>query len=431
MGNFFGTDGIRGIFGQNLTTSLAQTVGNALTQKVKNPKILIGSDTRLSSDILKCTLASGVMLGGGDVVDVGIVPTSAISFLTKNTFDFGIMISASHNLPKYNGIKIFQKSGRKMNDEEESELENFFSSTFESEHFGKYKQKNLSKKYVNFLLSNCEYDLKNLTICLDASNGSAYKIAPYLFRKLGAKVFTTACKNNGELINENCGSLHIENLQNLMKRKNGDLGFAFDGDADRVIAVNANGEIFDGDKILYILAKKFKSENRLYANTVVGTSHTNSGIMSALNKHKINLIRTDIGDKYVIDAMEKMNLMLGGEQSGHIILRDKISTGDGILTAITLTNCICKEQKTLSELFDAKLLPQCNLDVVVNDKIKVVNNEELREFISDITCDISPSGRVLVRASGTENKIRIMVEHPSLHKAKKYARELKQLVLKI
>lgn len=431
MANFFGTDGIRGIFGQNLTINLAQTVGNALTQKIKNPKVLIGSDTRLSSDILKCSLANGVMLGGGNVVDVGIMPTASISYLTKGNFDYGVMISASHNPPEYNGIKIFLKNGRKMNDEEESDLENYFSSTFESEHYGTYKQKNLSKKYKDFLLSNSEFNLSKYTICVDASNGASYKIAPYVFRKLGARVFTTACKNKGELINEKCGSLNIENLQSLIKRKNADFGFAFDGDADRVIAVDSNGEVFDGDKILYILAKKLKSENRLYANTIVGTSHTNSGIMTALNKNKINLIRTDIGDKYVIDAMEKMNLTLGGEQSGHIILRDKISTGDGLLIAITLTNAICKENKTLSELFDAKLLPQANINVVVKDKIKVVNNEELKKLITDITFSISPAGRVLVRASGTENKIRIMVEHPSQSKANKLAREIKSLVLKI
>ena len=318
-----------------------------------------------------------------------------------------------------------------MNDEEESALENYFSSTFESEHYGTYKQINLSKKYKDFLLSNAEFDLNKYTICLDCSNGASYKIAPLVFRKLGAKVYTTASRNKGELINEKCGSLNIENLQNLIKRKNADFGFAFDGDADRVIAVSGNGEVFDGDKILYILAKKLKSEGKLFANTIVGTSHTNSGIMNALNKHKINLIRTDIGDKYVIDAMEKMNLTLGGEQSGHIILRDKISTGDGLLTAITLTNAICKENKTLSELFDAKLLPQANLNIVVKDKIKVVNNEELKELISNITCSISPAGRVLVRASGTENKIRIMVEHPSQNKATKLAREIKSLVLKI
>ena len=432
MGNFFGTDGIRGIFGQTLTTNIAKMAGNALAQVKHRPKIVIGSDTRTSSDILKCALAEGVMLGGGDVIDVGIVPTACISYLTcEFCFDYGVMISASHNPPMYNGIKIFKSNGQKMTDEEENNLESYFSNFYETSPYGNYRQKNLSKKYINFLLENAEFNLSGYKICLDCSNGASYKIAPKVFKKLSATVFCTGCKNDGKKINENCGSLHIENLQKLVKRKQADFGFAFDGDADRLIAVDGNGNIFDGDQILYILAKKMKNEGSLYANTVVGTSHTNSGIMSALNKNKINLIRTDIGDKYVIDAMQKMNLSLGGEQSGHIILRDKINTGDGILTAINLTNAICKEKASLSTLFDAQLLPQANLNIVVKDKMKVMNNEELRELISNISCTIQPAGRVLVRASGTENKIRIMVEYTSLAKAKKYAKEIKTLVLKI
>ena len=309
MGNFFGTDGIRGIFGQTLTPSLAKNVGNALCQVKSKPKILIGSDTRLSSDILKCSLAVGVMLGGGDVVDVGIVPTSCVSYLTETlAFDYGVMISASHNPPEYNGIKIFKHNGRKMNDEEESNLESYFSTSIETPFQGKYKQKNLSKIYINFLVSCSDVSLENYKICLDCSNGSSYKIAPKVFKMLGAEVFVTCGKNKGELINKECGSLHIENLIRFVKEKKANFGFAFDGDADRLIAVDDSGEVFDGDKILYILAKQMKKEGKLYANTVVGTSHTNSGIMNALNKHKINLIRTDIGDKYVIDAMEKMNL---------------------------------------------------------------------------------------------------------------------------
>ena len=432
MGNFFGTDGIRGIFGQTLTPKLAENVGNALCQVKAKPKILIGSDTRLSSDILKCSLAVGVMLGGGDVIDIGIVPTACISYLTETLcYDYGVMISASHNPPMYNGIKIFKNNGQKMNDDEESKLESYFSTKIETATLGKYTQKKLVSAYIQYLLSCSERTLEKFKICLDLSNGSAYKIAPHIFKRLGATVFVTGGKNKGELINENCGSLHIENLVSFVKRKKADFGFAFDGDADRLIAVDGNGEIFDGDKILYILAKKMKSEGKLYANTVVGTSHTNSGIMTALNKHKINLVRTDIGDKYVIDAMEKMNLSLGGEQSGHIILRDKIRTGDGILTAISLANVIAKEDKTLSELFDANLLPQTNINCVVRDKMKVMNNEELRLLLSNISCAIGPAGRVLVRASGTENKIRIMVEHMSLNKTKKYAKEIKSLVMKI
>lgn len=371
------------------------------------------------------------MLGGGEVVDVGVMPTASISYLTETLcYDYGVMISASHNPPEYNGIKIFKSNGRKMNDDEETHLETFFSTTIEVPKQGGYHQKNLSRRYINFLLS-CAERLDGYKICLDLSNGSAYRIAPKMFKSLGATVFVTGGKKRGDLINERCGSLHIENLVGFVKRKKADFGFAFDGDADRLIAVGGNGEIFDGDKILYILAKQMKKEGKLYASTVVGTSHTNSGIMTALNKHKINLIRTDIGDKYVIDAMEKMNLSLGGEQSGHIILRDKIRTGDGILTALNLANVIAKEKKTLADLFDAHMLPQANLDCLVKDKMKVINNEDLRRLVNNISCAITPAGRVLVRASGTENKIRIMVEHVSLNKAKKFAKEIKSLVMKI
>lgn len=432
MANFFGTDGIRGVFGKTLTSSLAINVGNALTMVRHNPRIIIGADTRISSDILKCAVAIGVMTGGGSVVDTGIVPTACISYLTKKFhFDFGVMISASHNPSIYNGIKVFKSNGQKMNDEEEAELESYFGNNFEASIYGSYRQKNLTKHYIDFLINSSEFDLNGVKICLDLSNGSAYHIAPLVFSKLGATVFKTGAKNNGLLINDKCGSLFIEHLVHFVKLKNADVGFAFDGDADRLIAVDASGEVFDGDKILYILAKKMKKDGSLFANTVVGTSHTNSGIMTALGRNKINLIRTDIGDKYVIDAMQKMNLSLGGEQSGHIILRDKISTGDGILTAISVMNAMRGENSSLSNLFDAQLLPQANLDVVVKDKIKVINNDDLRQLLSNISCAISPSGRVLVRASGTENKIRIMVEHTSLAKAKKLAKEIKSLVIKI
>lgn len=432
MANFFGTDGIRGIFNQTLTANLAESVGNALTQKIKNPKILIGSDTRVSSGILKVALACGAMLGGGEVVDSGIVPTACISYLTTELgFDYGVMISASHNPPEYNGIKVFKSNGQKMNDAEENDLESYFSCLVENTNYGTYTQRDLSKKYIDFLLSTAKIDLSGFKICLDGSNGASYKIAPTVFKKLGATVYTTACKNLGQKINENCGSLHIENLIKLVKSKKADVGFAFDGDADRLIAVDSNLEVFDGDKVLYILAKMLKGEGRLYSNTVVGTSHTNSGIMTALNQNKINLIRTDIGDKYVIEAMENMNLSLGGEQSGHIIIRNYLNTGDGILTALQLSKAMFKTHSSLSQLFDAELLPQANMDVVVKDKIKVINNEKLRDLTSAICNKISPNGRVLVRASGTESKIRIMVEHQNLSKAKKYAKEIKSFVLKI
>lgn len=433
MANYFGTDGIRGEYGKNLTAKIAFSVGNALTQIKTNPKIIIGHDTRTSADVLTLSLASGVLQGGGNVVDVGVIPTAGISFLTENEgFDYGVMITASHNPPAYNGIKVFDSSGRKLLDSEEEFLENFFSNNFISEKSGKFENgKAFQKKYIEHLIGSTDIDLGGFSVCLDASNGSSFAIGPRVFETLGAKVNKISCKNDGENININCGSLHIENLVKKVLETKSKVGFAFDGDADRVLAVGKSGEIFDGDKLLYILANFMKQKGLLYANSVVGTSHTNSGLMVGLNQNKINLIRTDIGDKYVIDAMDKMNLCLGGEQSGHIIIKNYAQTGDGILTAIKICEIMKKTGKNLEELFDAKLIPQTNININVKDKIKVLNNEELKILTNKIANEIAPAGRILVRASGTEEKIRIMIEHPNKEETQRYADQIKTLIEKI
>ncbi len=433
MANYFGTDGIRGEFGKTLTCGLAFAVGNALTQIKRNPNIVIGHDTRLSSDALSLSLSAGIVQGGGKVVSVGTIPTAGISFLTATEkFDFGVMVTASHNPPAYNGIKIFDKTGKKLSDEQEEFLEEFFKSQQINEFCGNYAEKlNLQKKYFKHLVGAVSTNFDGLNICLDASNGSASFIAPKIFKKLSAKVHTFACGGDGRKINTNCGCLHVQNLQKKMKQTNADVGFAFDGDADRVIAVDKNLKIFDGDKLLYILAKEMKNQGTLYANSVVGTSHTNTGIMVGLNRNKINLIRTDIGDKYVIDAMDKMNLTLGGEQSGHIIIKTHAHTGDGILTALKICEIIKKSGKTLGQLFDAMELSQCNINIPVKDKIKVLNNEELKNLTNQIFCQIAPAGRILVRASGTEDIVRIMVEHPEKVVAETLANQIKNFIEKI
>ena len=427
MSIYFGTDGIRGEYNKTLTPSLAEKVGNALSQVKNRPRILIGHDTRISSDVLTIALATGAIKGGATVVNVGIIPTAGVSFLTESEhFDFGVVITASHNPPSYNGIKVFGPNGQKLSEKEECALEDYIKSDFVTELCGKYKHfEKLSYKYVEHLLSSTKTDLQGLTVCLDASNGASFAIAPRTFKKLNAKVIKCSCKNNGRKINVGCGSLHIENLRQKVLESHADVGFAFDGDADRVIAVSSSGEVFDGDKLLYILAINMQKKNQLYGNSVVGTSHTNSGLMLGLGKHKINLIRTDVGDKYVIEAMQKLNLSLGGEQSGHIIIKDFAQSGDGILSAIKICEIIKENGMTLDQLFDAKLIPQANLDIVVPDKIKILNNERLNNFLQKIANEISPAGRVLVRASGTENKIRVMVEHPTLAEAQNYADMIK------
>lgn len=433
MTNYFGTDGIRGEYGKTLTAELAFKVGNALTQIKINPKVVIGHDTRVSADVLALSLSAGLIQGGANVTNVKTIPTAGISYLTENErFDFGVIITASHNPAIYNGIKIFASNGQKLLDSEEEFLENFFSNNYISCKCGSYcENEKLKIRYIKHLLSSIEPRFDNLKICLDCSNGASYKIAPKIFESLGADVHKFACKNKGEKINDNCGSLHLENLIKKVKDTKSNIGFAFDGDADRVLAIDEHGNVFDGDKLLYILAKHMKENGELYANSVVGTSHTNSGIMVALNRNKINLIRTDIGDKYVIEAMEKMNLTLGGEQSGHIIIKSHAQTGDGILTALKICEILIKTKKSLQQLFDAQLIPQTNLNITVKDKIKVVNNEQLKNLTTDIANQIAPAGRVMVRASGTEKKIRIMVEAPSLAESENYANQIKTLIEKI
>lgn len=431
MGKYFGTDGIRGIYGEKLTPNIAFLVGNALCQIKTNPKVVLGTDTRESKDILSLALSAGIINGGGSVINVKIIPTAGISFLSTG-FDYGIIITASHNPPQFNGIKIFDNTGEKLSDQQEDQVEQFMNNSIYYSVSGKYiENESLKNKYIKHLTDSCKCNLKGLTVLLDASNGAGYKIAPLVMRKLGAKVVKISCSSNGKKINENCGCLHIDNLQRYMKKYKADIGFAFDGDADRVIAVDRDGCVFDGDKLLYILAKSLKSENKLYANSLVGTSQTNSGIVNALNRNNVNLIRTEVGDKYVIEAMEKMNLTLGGEQSGHIIIKEFAKTGDGILTAIKICENLISYNKSLKELFDAKLIPQININLPVLDKNKIIKNKNLKKFINEISKEIEPLGRILVRASGTEDIVRVMVEHANQEKAEEICMQICNFIKKI
>ncbi len=435
MAIFFGTDGVRGIVNNDLTEQVAQMVGNSIARKKLNAKILVGRDTRESGSYLTCAFSTGALKGGAYVDDAGILPTAGISYLTKlKKYDYGVMISASHNPREYNGIKIFDHLGKKLNEKEEAELERYFGcpQIFSSLKVGKYQKLSSYKNlYINYLLSTVSCKLNSMKIVLDCANGASFQVAPTVFNKLGAKIVKSACSNNGKKINVNCGSTHIENLKQKVVSEKADVGFAFDGDADRIIAVDKSGEIFDGDKLLYVLAVYFYEKGRLNGDTVVGTSNTNSGILLSLNRKKINFIRTDVGDKYVIDAMDKMNLSLGGEQSGHIIMRNFLPTGDGVLSALQIASIMMEKGKSLAELFDAKLLVQLNKNIVVEDKLKVLNNETLSKKILQISNEIAPGGRILVRASGTEPKIRIMIEHSDECKAERYLSELESTIMKI
>lgn len=434
MGIFFGTDGIRGKVNSELTFDLAYKCGNALGASASKPTILIGQDTRTSGSFLSLAFAGGAMNAGANVIDVGICPTAGIAYLTnKLGVDFGVVISASHNPAEYNGIKIFDHNGFKLGDERENDLERKFvqSVTVPANLIGNYKQcPNLVKKYKKHLISCCT-SLKGKKVVIDASNGASYKVAPEIFKSLGALVVKTSCKNDGANINNDCGSLYPETLAKKVIETKADFGFAFDGDSDRIIACDEKGNILDGDILVFALAKYLKSKNRLAKDTVVGTRHTNVAIEKELKNLGIKLERTDIGDKYVLEKIEQDSLSLGGEKSGHIILRDFATTGDGILSALKLAEMSVVLKKPLSHLTHVKLCPQCNIDCLVADKMRVINSEKLTEAINEEEKLLPSDSRIMVRVSGTESKIRIMVESTDEQTAKESAKRLADIVYNI
>lgn len=428
MSVFFGTDGLRGIVGQELTGDVAYKCGNSLSQIMKKGRVVIGRDTRQTGTYLLSSVAAGLMAGGVDVVDAGIIPTAGIAYLTKaENFDYGIVLTASHNPKEYNGIKIFSKKGEKLEDKEEEKIERGFIKSVHvcAQEVGQLtKDEKLKNKYFNYLLSCATRRFDGVKIVLDCSFGASYYLAPKVFSKLGATVVKTSCANNGKLINKDCGSLHPEKLIARLKKERADIGFCFDGDADRLIAVNERGEVVDGDKILTCLALYLKSKGELNHNIVVGTSMTNMGIEAALERNKIKLLRADVGDKYVASVMFSQGLSIGGEQSGHIILSKFMHTGDGILTALTLLCAWLDSGKKFSSFSDIEIYPQVTLNVAVKEKLRILGSETLANAIASVQQELAGHGRVLVRASGTEPKIRIMVESESEAKSMSLAKYL-------
>lgn len=432
MGLYFGTDGLRGVVNEDLTFDLSYKCGNSLAQMKPNPTILIGSDTRISKDYIKIAVAGGAISCGAKVVDLGIIPTAGIAYLTKIIgADYGVVISASHNTAEYNGIKIFDKNGYKMMDKEVESLERKLiqNQINKFPNIGTYTQDfNLVKKYEDFIVDTVNGNLKGLTIVLDGSNGASYKIAPSVFRKLGAKVIATNCRNEGLKINDNCGSLSPQTLAKMVIKYKADMGFAFDGDSDRIIAIDENGEIIDGDRIIFVLGKLYKQKGLLQNNAVVGTSHTNMGIQLALENEGIELVRSDIGDKYVLEKLIERNLVVGGEQSGHIILKNISTTGDGVLAGVQLASLTKSSGKKMSELAKVELFPQTNINIAVKDKLRVINSELLAEEIARQRKILGEHARILVRASGTEPKVRVMVETRDAKQGKSSAEQLQNVI---
>ena len=440
MRKYFGTDGIRGIAGESLTADLSFKVGKALgkllTEKKDHPKVVIGRDTRISCDMIEHALTAGLTSTGVNVMTVGIIPTPAIAYLTKTIeTDSGIMISASHNPYQDNGIKIFGPDGFKLTDEQELEIESLIDNSEQIknasfEKIGKvYGGNELTQKYIQHIKQSITGDLSDIKIALDCANGATTGVAPFIFGDLEADIETIGCQPNGININDNVGSTKIETISEFVKENNVDVGFAFDGDGDRVLAVDAKGNIVDGDKIMFILAKHLKEQGELKDNMVVSTVMSNIGFYKAIEENELQSVKTAVGDRCVVEEMRKNDYSLGGEQSGHIVLMNYATTGDGILTAVKLANIIKTSGKSLEELAsEVNIYPQKLVNIKVVDKKTAMEDAEILAECEKVEKELEGNGRILLRASGTENLIRVMVEASSDELTDKYCEQVAKIV---
>ena len=421
MGKYFGTDGVRGQANEGLTLEMSIKIGQYLGWyygKEKHARILIGKDTRLSGDMFELGLAAGATSMGAQVYLLGVCPTPAISYLVrKERFDCGIMVSASHNPYYDNGIKCFNHNGEKMEEDLLLEIEAYMDGNCTidlatGDHIGEYfNWEDGLEIYMSWLKEIVPVDLEGYRIAVDLANGSATSTVVETLDSLGATVEAINNSPNGININTKCGSTHPENLQRMMRENNFDLGLAFDGDADRLIAVDPDGNLVDGDYILYICSRYMKEKNTLNKNMCVTTVMANLGLYKALDANKIDYIKTDVGDKYVFEEMQKNDYYLGGEQSGHIIFYEHAVTGDGLLTALKLLEIMKNTGQGITELGEGLFIyPQLLKNVKVNDKNKALKDESLKGIVDEVAKELGDEGRILVRPSGTEPLIRVMVE---------------------
>ncbi len=452
MGRLFGTDGARGVANSELTCELAMQIGRAaamvLTQhNNKRPKVLIGMDTRASSQMLESAISAGLCSVGADVMLLGEIPTPAVAYLVrKYEYDAAVMISASHNPCEYNGIKIFQGNGYKLPDALEEEIESIILDKTQvppikvGGEVGRIIRSRTSiidyTTYLKHVAQDelAEYgfaDFGGLKIAVDCSNGAASVTAPRIFMKLCDDCFFMACHPNGTNINANCGSTHLEVLQDFVVRNNCDAGLAFDGDADRFLAVDEKGNVVDGDKLIAIFAKHMKNKGKLKNNAAVVTVMSNMGFFKFCEENDIHCEKTKVGDRYVLENMLENDFVIGGEQSGHIIFRDFATTGDGELSALKLL-CVMKETgKSLSELAsEMEVFPQVLVNVRVSDfgKARFPRDEEIKKAIEAAEKELGNEGRVLVRVSGTEPLVRVMLEGKDEEKINILAQEIAQVI---
>jgi len=433
----FGTDGIRGRANETLTVDMAYRIGQYLGSKFSGKKIIIGKDTRLSGAMFESALTSGITSRGANVYQLGICPTPQLIYLTRTKdFILGIMITASHNPYTDNGIKIIDETGKKISATLEKEIEDYMYGDANndyaiSDQIGSVNDYGMlgQFEYANYLKKEFPIDLSKLTICIDCANGSATVTAEKILTECGGVVNVLGNKPNGLNINKDCGSTHIENLVSQMKTGKYDVGFAFDGDADRLIAVCKDGQIVDGDKIIFAIGKYFHDKKILTGNKVVATVMSNLGLFKVLDKYGIGYEKTNVGDKYVYACMQENGYVIGGEQSGHIIISKHATTGDGLLTALQLLTIMVEEGKTLNELTDELVIyPQLLVNVPVNDKQAILEDEEVKNACQQVENDLQGNGRVLVRPSGTEPLVRVMVEAQSQEICEKYCQKIVDLI---
>jgi phosphoglucosamine mutase len=438
----FGTDGVRGVANKDLTAELAVDLAIAAAHILgeigafagHRPKAIVGQDSRASGDFLEAAVVAGLTSAGVDVYRVGVLPTPAISYLVKESgADLGVMISASHNPMPDNGIKFFARGGDKLADSVEAQIEAHLGEPWDrptGKDVGRIINDDSAKqKYLSHLLATINTDLAGLKVVVDCANGAASFVAPLAYEKAGAKVTAISATPTGWNINENCGSTHLENLIAEVKKTGADLGIAHDGDADRCLLIDHQGQVIDGDYILMILANSLMSENKLNKKTVVGTVMSNLGFVNAMEADGVAVVKTAVGDRYVLENMLVNNYSLGGEQSGHVILREFSNTGDGLLTALQVMQVVVKSKKSLSELASKmQKYPQVLINVKDVKREKLAASNKISDYIADQEKILGSNGRILVRASGTESLIRVMVEAKEMQTAQKIADSLAELV---
>ncbi|WHY00940.1 phosphoglucosamine mutase [Neobacillus sp. DY30] len=441
MGKYFGTDGVRGVANSELTPEMAFKLGRfggfVLTKDKDRPKVLIGRDTRVSGHMLEGALVAGLLSIGAEVMRLGVISTPGVSYLTKALgAEAGVMISASHNPVADNGIKFFGPDGFKLSDEQEYEIEELIDMTEDKlpRPVGAALGQVMDyfeggQKYLQYLKNTVDEDFSGIHIALDCAHGATSSLATHLFADLDADISVMGASPNGININAGVGSTHPEALAAMVKEKGADVGLSFDGDGDRLIAIDEKGNIVDGDQIMFICGKYMKEHGRLKHSTIVSTVMSNLGFYKGLEALGIQSVPTAVGDRYVVEEMKKNGFNLGGEQSGHIIFLDYNTTGDGLLTGLQLVNIMKATKKTLSELAaDMKKFPQKLVNVRVTDKHHVTDNEKVKTVIEQVEAEMNGNGRILVRPSGTEPLVRVMAEAPTEELCESYVDRIVSVV---